>query len=91
MRRSEKQKPTRASTVSKAHSYEAIGAFWDTHDLADFAEGTREVTFDVDIKRRRYFVAVDPGILREVRKRAATRGITSESPVNLWLKEKLAG
>jgi hypothetical protein len=91
IRRSEKQKRARTATISTGRSYEQVGAFWDTHDLADFAEGIREVTFDVDIKRRRYFVAVDPGILREVRKRAATRGITSESLVNLWLKEKLAG
>jgi hypothetical protein len=88
IRRSEKQKRARTATISTGRSYEQVG---DTHDLADFAEGIREVTFDVDIKRRRYFVAVDPGILREVRKRAATRGITSESLVNLWLKEKLAG
>ena len=39
------------------------------------------VDLDVDIKRRRFLVPVEPGILREVRKRAASRGITSESLV----------
>jgi hypothetical protein len=72
-------------------TYEEIGAYWDTHDLGDVAEQTRAAAFDVAIKRRRFLVAVDPASLREVRRRAATRGLTSESLVNLWLKEKLAG
>ena len=81
----------RKTSVSKAGSIQEIGEFWDTHDLADFAGRTRSTTFEVDIKKRRFLVVVDPGILREVRKRAVTRGLSSESLVNLWLKEKLAG
>jgi predicted DNA binding CopG/RHH family protein len=76
--------------LARGHTRQ-IAAFWDTHDLADFAEQTRPVAFEVDIKKRRFLVAVDPGILREVRNRAATRGLSPESLVNLWLKEKLAG
>jgi len=91
MKRDEKAKPVKRSTVSRGKSYEEIGEFWDTHDLADFAGRTRSTTFEVDIKKRRFLVVVDPGILREVRKRAVTRGLSSESLVNLWLKEKLAG
>jgi len=91
MKRSEERKPKKASAISKGRSYEKIGAFWDTHDLAECAPRAREVTFDVDIKRRRFLVAVDPGILRKVRQRAATQGLSPESLVNLWLQEKLAG
>lgn len=91
MKRSSGRGQAKESAVSKARTYEEIGAFWNTHDLADVGEHTRPVTFDVAITRRRFLVAVDPGILREVRQRAATRGLTPESLVNLWLKEKLAG
>lgn len=91
MKKSKGRGQPKLSTVSKAQTYEEIGAFWDTHDLADTAQQTRPVTFEVAIKRRRFLVAVDPGILREVRQRAVTRGLTPESLVNLWLKEKLAG
>lgn len=79
------------SSNSKAESYEEIGAFWDTHDLADFVSEVRPASFSVNIKRRRYLVAVEPRLLQQVRKIAASRGLTSESLVNLWLKEKLAG
>ncbi len=90
MKRRKRREPTK-STVSKARTYEEIGAFWGTQDLADTPGQTHPVTFEVDIKRRRFLVAVDPAILRQVRQCAATRGLTSESLVNLWLKEKLAG
>ena len=91
MKKGEGSRQRKLSTISRARSYEEIGAFWDTHDLADFADQTRPAAFDVEIKRRRFLVAVDPGILREVRKRAAIQGLAPESLVNLWLKEKLAG
>jgi predicted DNA binding CopG/RHH family protein len=91
MKKNEKAKPVKRSTVSRGKTYEEIGDFWDTHDLADFADQIRPATFEVHIKKRRFLVAVDPGILREVRRRAATRGLSPESLVNLWLKEKLAG
>ncbi len=91
MKRSDGRKAANASPIWKGRSYEGIGAFWDTHDLAECAPKTREVTFDVDIKRRRFLVAVDPGILKKVRQRAASQGLSPESLVNLWLQEKLAG
>jgi len=90
MRKNENAKAVKRSSVSRGKSYEEIGDFWDSHDLADFADKTRPADFEVDIKKRRFLVAVDPGILREVRRRAATRGLSPESLVNLWLKEKLA-
>ncbi len=90
MKRARRREPAK-SAVSKAQSYEEVGAFWDTRDLTGTAAQTRSVSFDVEIKRHRFLVAVDPGILRKVRQRAATRGLTSEILVTLWLKEKLAG
>jgi hypothetical protein len=79
MKRSKGRGQAKMSIVSKAQTYEEIGAFWDPHDLADVCEQTRAATCDVAIKRRRLLVAVDPAILREVRQRAATRGLTPEA------------
>jgi len=91
MRKSKGRGQAKMSAVSKAQTYEDIGAYWDEHDLAEAGKQTRSAAFEVAIKRRRFLVAVDPAVLREVRQRAATRGLTPESLVNLWLKEKLAG
>ena len=59
--------------------------------VADMVERPPQAAFEVDVRRHRFLVAVDPGIRRAVRQRAAGRGISAESLVNLWLKEKLAG
>jgi hypothetical protein len=34
--------------------------FWDSHDLADYGDLTREVHFDVDIQRRVFLTALEP-------------------------------
>ena len=92
MKKGDKAKSVRRSAVSKARTYEEMGAFWDAHDLADVTERLPQpAAFEVELRRRRFLVAVDPEILRAVRQRAAGRGISAESLVNLWLKEKLAG
>jgi len=38
------------SSISKAQSYEDIGEFWDTHDLADYWDRTHPVEFEIDIQ-----------------------------------------
>ena len=37
------------SSLSKAKSYQEIGAFWDTHDLSEYWDKTKEVKFRVEI------------------------------------------
>jgi hypothetical protein len=81
MKRSKAGGQAKVSAVSRAQTYDDIGAFWDTHDLADVRKQTRSVTFDVAMKRRRFLVAVAPGILREVRQHAATRGLAPDGRV----------
>lgn len=69
---------------------EAFQDFWDTHSLADYEEHLREVEFEIDIQRRRFLVALEPELARQVAEQARVRGISTETLVNLWLKEKLS-
>ena len=34
-------------------------AFWDTHDLSDFCDKTKDANFDVEIKPETTYYAVD--------------------------------
>lgn len=77
------------TTVSKASSYEEIGRFWDTHDLADFWNKTEEVEFDVEIKSERTYYAVDNVLSDRLHMIAKKRGVSADTLVNLWLQEKL--
>ncbi len=42
-----------------------------------------------DLQFRSHYVAIDPDLLEGQRKVAASRGLSAESLINLWLQEKL--
>jgi hypothetical protein len=41
------------TSISRARSVQEIGAFWDTHSLADYRDQTYEVEFEVRAQRKR--------------------------------------
>ena len=41
-------------------SIEEAAEFWDSHDLADYWDLTREAHFEVDIQRRVFLTALEP-------------------------------
>jgi hypothetical protein len=72
------------------NSYEEMAEFWDTHSLADYWDQTEPAAFEVAPEaRRRYLVAVDREVLARVQRLARTRGVSSESLVNLLLEQRL--
>lgn len=76
--------------IPEMKSYEEIAEFWDTHSLADYWEQTGPVDFEVaPDARRRYLVAVDPGLLKQIQQLAHQRGLATESLVNLFLAQHL--
>jgi len=75
------------TSVSKSRSLREMADFWDSHDTADYP--LNRVEFEVNVSARQHYVAVDPDLLAEVRQAAHTRGLSTESLVNLWLKERL--
>ena len=79
----------RVTSISKARTLREIGEFWDIHDATDFEAETYPVEFNVDIRTRRHYVAMDPDLLKRLRQVAQARGISAESLINLWLQERL--
>lgn len=82
--------PKAKSSRSKAATYEEIGEYWDSHDLVSTGVADKSAEFDVDIKRRRFLVAIEPTLFAQVRRRAAKKGLSAESLLNLWVQEKCA-
>lgn len=76
------------TSISQASTPEEIGDFWDSHSLADYAEETHEVAFELRAQRRRR-ITLDPDLYTQLAAEAHTRGISPETLVNLWLTEKL--
>lgn len=77
------------STLSRATSYKEIGEFWDTHNLADFWNKTKEVSFEVDIESETTYYAVDKILSEKIQSIAQKRGVTADTLINLWVQEKL--
>jgi hypothetical protein len=70
---------------------EQVAEFWDTHSLADYWDLTREAHVEVDLKHRRYLIALEPELAAELAAEAHKRGVSAETLANLWLREKLHG
>ena len=76
--------------IPPTDSLQAIAEFWDTHSLADFWDQTEPVEFEFDPQaRRHYLVAVDPELLTRIRRVARSRGLQTESLINLWLEQRV--
>jgi len=81
---------TEDKKIPNMSSYEDIATFWDDHSLVDYWDQTEPAQFDLDANaRRRYLVALDPGLLRRIQKLAQTRGLSTESLVNLLLEQQV--
>lgn len=76
------------TSISKAKNLDEISDFWDNHSLADYWDETREVTFEVRAQRRRR-ITIDPDIYSQLETKAHLKGLSPETLVNLWLKERL--
>jgi hypothetical protein len=76
--------------IPELNRYDEIAEFWDSHSTADYWEQTHPVEFEISSQaRRRYLVAVDPGLLLRIQQLAQRRGIATESLVNLLLEQRL--
>lgn len=71
-------------------SIEEAAEFWDSHDLTDYWDLTREAHFEVDIKRRVFLTALEPQLAKKLTAAAHKQGVSTETLVNVWLTEKLA-
>ena len=61
--------------------------FWDNHDSTDYEDVMEDVDFQVDIKRRVYLVPIAGPVLDALRKKASAQGLSTETMVNLLLRE----
>lgn len=77
------------SSLSRAKSYKEIGEFWDTHDVADYWDKTKEVKFALDIRAEKTYYAIDKKLSDKIQTLALKRGVSAHTLLNLWLQEKL--
>jgi len=70
-------------SISQAASYKDIGKFWDTHDLSNFWDKTKEASFEVDIESEITYYVVDRTLSEKILALAQKRGVTADILINL--------
>jgi hypothetical protein len=65
--------------------------FWDSHDLTDYWDQTREANFEVDIQRQVFLTALEPGLAKKLTACVCKQGVSTEALINVWLTEKNRG
>lgn len=78
------------TSISQADSYEAMGEFWDAHDLGEHWEATRPAQFAVLVEAERSSVPVETNLTQQLRAAARRNGVSVESLVNGWLQKRLS-
>ena len=68
---------------------EEAGEFWETHALAEYWDQTRDTDIKFNLKRRHFFIGIEPRIAQELQRISEMEGISAETMANLWLQEKI--
>jgi predicted DNA binding CopG/RHH family protein len=68
-------------------SISEAAAFWDSHDSAEYEDMMEDVDFEVNLKRRIFYVPVSENIFGAVREKARKQGLSPETLVNLLLQK----
>jgi len=69
-------------------SIEEATEFWDSHDLADYWDLTKEAHFDVGIQRSVFLTALEPTLAKKLMMLARKQGVSTETLINVWLAER---
>jgi hypothetical protein len=72
-------------------SLESFWEFWDTHSTADYEDLMDEVNVTVSVRGSKTYCPIARDLATQIRAEARRQGISTETLVNLWLREKLVG
>jgi len=79
----------KSNTFHRPKSVKELVEFFETHDMGDYWEQMPEAHFDVNIKKRKHWVALEGDIVDKLIEIAKTKKVSSESLINTWLKDKI--
>ena len=76
--------------LPKFDSLDALTRFFDENDLGEYIEQMPEVNFEVNLKNRKFYVAIDEEISEKLSEISKHEHLPSEKIVNSWLREKIS-
>ncbi len=79
---------TENKNLPQFDSLDELVKFFDSNDFGEFEINLPEVSFKVDLKKRKHFVGIDEQLNKDLTEIAVREKTSTESLVNSWLKEK---
>jgi hypothetical protein len=70
-------------------SFEEFWSFWDTHSTADYEDIMEDAEVQVDVRTSKIYCAIAKDTVSQIQARARQQGVSTETLVNLWLREKM--
>ena len=89
MPKNKKQAPQRDPLPEDFGSLEDFWAFWDTYSTADYEDLMEDVDMRIDIRSSKVYCAVAKDLIAQLRTQARQQGVSTETLINLWLREKV--
>jgi hypothetical protein len=89
MAKSVRKRKSRDILPPNFSSVQEASEFWETHSIADYWAETDPVN-EANIQLIRRYVHIDADLARKIHTVARKRGISTETLINLWLKEKIS-
>ena len=90
MLKSKKQSSSQDSLPEDFGSLEEFCEFWDTHSTSDYEDLMEDVDVSIDIHTSKVYCAVAKDLLTQLQIHARQQGVSTETLINLWLREKVA-
>lgn len=89
MAKSKKETSQRDPLPEDFHSLESFWEFWDTHSSADYEDFIEDVVAEVDLQSSKVYCPVQKDLIKELQTHARQQGVSVETLINLWLREKM--
>lgn len=89
MAKNKKQVTGRDPLPEDFHSLGEFWTFWNTHSTADYEDLMEEVDVHIDIRSSKVYCALAKDLVAQLRAYARQQGVSTETLINLWLREKV--
>lgn len=85
----QKSKKAKETLPDEFTTIQEAAKFWDNHEVTDYWKETKEVRADIKVPRTPRYIPIEQETAEFIFRIARKKHISSETLVNLWLKEHL--
>lgn len=71
------------------NSLREFWAFWDTHSSSDYEDLMEDVDVQLNLGSSKIYCAVAKDLMAPLQNQARQQGVSAQTLVNLWLRDKM--